>query len=156
MIEGSGVPVDAVVSDFISGMVENLSPDNAPEHWDIIEGQGSLLHPAYAGVSLGLLHGAQADVIIVCHEAGRTQMDEMPGFSVPDLQTTIDINLTMGRVTNPNIRLGGIALNTVNLTQEAALAEIARVEKQFGVPVVDPVRTGVAKIVDGLTEVCYA
>lgn len=107
-------------------------------------------------MSLGLLHGAQADVIIVCHEAGRTQMDEMPGFSVPDLQTTIDINLTMGRVTNPNIRLGGIALNTVNLTQEEALAEIARVEKQFGVPVVDPVRTGVAKIVDGLTEVCYA
>ncbi|WP_333704975.1 NAD-dependent epimerase/dehydratase family protein, partial [Vibrio hepatarius] len=156
LIEGSGVPVDAVVSDFISGMVETLSPDNAPDHWDIIEGQGSLLHPAYAGVSLGLLHGAQADVIIVCHEAGRTQMDEMEGFSVPDLQTTIDINLTMGRVTNPDIRLGGIALNTVNLSEEEALAEIARIEKQFGVPVVDPVRTGVSKIVDALTEVCYA
>jgi uncharacterized NAD-dependent epimerase/dehydratase family protein len=156
LIEGNGVPVDAVVSDFISGMVETLTPDNAPEHWDIIEGQGSLLHPAYAGVSLGLLHGAQADVIIVCHEAGRVQMDEMPGFTVPDLQTVIDINITMGRVTNPNIRLGGIALNTVNLSQEQALAEIARVEKQFGVPVVDPVRTGVASIVDQLEEVCYA
>ncbi len=156
LIEGNGVPVDAVVSDFISGMVESLTPDNSPEHWDIIEGQGSLLHPAYAGVSLGLLHGAQADVIIVCHEAGRVQMDEMEGFSCPDLQTIIDINLTMGRVTNPNIRLGGIALNTVNLSHEEALEEIARVEKQFGVPVVDPVRTGVANIVDQLEEVCYA
>lgn len=83
-------------------------------------------------------------------------MDEMEGYRVPDLQTVIDINLTMGRVTNPNIRLGGIALNTVNLSEEEALAEIARIEKQFGVPVVDPVRTGVAKIVDGIEEVCYA
>ena len=156
LITGGGVPLDAVIADFMAGSIEWLTPDNDADHWDIIEGQGSLLHPAYAGVSLGLLHGAQADVIIVCHEAGRTQMDEMEGFSVPDLQTTIDINLTMGRVTNPDIRLGGIALNTVNLSEEEALAEIARIEKQFGVPVVDPVRTGVSKIVDGLTEVCYA
>lgn len=152
LIEGCGVPVDAVVSDFISGMVETLTPANDPEHWDIIEGQGSLVQPAYAGVSLGLLHGSQPDVIVVCHEAGRVQMDEMEGFTVPDLQNIIDLNLMMGRVTNPNIRLGGIALNTVNLSEEDALAEIARVEAEFCVPVVDPVRTGVAKIVDKLCE----
>lgn len=150
LIEGNGVPVDAVVSDFIAGMVEVLSPDNTPDHWDIIEGQGSLFHPAYAGVSLGLLHGAQADVLIVCHEAGRVQMDSMEGYLVPELEQVIETNLAMGAVTNPNIRLGGIALNTVNLTHEDALKEIARVEAKFGVPVVDPVRTGVASIVDKL------
>ncbi len=148
LIEGNGVPVDAVVSDFIAGMVEVLSPDNTADHWDIIEGQGSLFHPAYAGVSLGLLHGAQADVLIVCHEAGRVQMDSMEGYLVPELEQVIETNLAMGAVTNPNIRLGGIALNTVNLTHEDALKEIARVEAKFGVPVVDPVRTGVASIVD--------
>lgn len=150
LIEGNGVPVDAVISDFIAGMVEVLSPDNTPDHWDIIEGQGSLFHPAYAGVSLGLLHGAQADVLIVCHEAGRVQMDSMEGYLVPELEQVIETNLAMGAVTNPNIRLGGIALNTVNLTHEEALKEIARVEAKFGVPVVDPVRTGVASIVDKL------
>lgn len=150
LIEGHGVPVDAVVSDFIAGMVETLAPANAVEHWDIIEGQGSLFHPAYAGVSLGLLHGAQADALVVCHEAGREQMDSMEGYWVPDLAKVIETNLALGALTNPNIRLAGIALNTMNLSHAAALAEIARVQAEFGVPVVDPVRTGVSAIVDGL------
>ncbi|MBR7890163.1 DUF1611 domain-containing protein [Marinomonas sp. A79] len=150
LIEGNGVPIDAVVSDFIAGMVETLSPDNVENHWDIIEGQGSLFHPAYAGVSLGLLHGAQADVLIICHEAGRIQMDSMEGYVVPDINKVIEVNLAMGAVTNPNIRLGGISLNTVNLSHEEALREIAHLEEKFGVPVVDPVRTGVASIVDQL------
>jgi uncharacterized NAD-dependent epimerase/dehydratase family protein len=150
LIEGKGVPVDAVVSDFIAGMVEQLTPENKGQHWDIIEGQGSLFHPAYAGVSLGLLHGAQADVLIVCHEAGRIDMDMMDGYLVPPLKQVIETNLVMGALTNPNIRLGGIALNTMNLTQEDALAEIARIQAEFNVPVVDPVRTGVSSIVDML------
>ncbi len=150
LIEGSGVPVDAVVSDFIAGVVEQLSPANDHQHWDIVEGQGSLFHPAYAGVSLGLLHGAQADVVILCHEVGRVQMDMMEGYPVPDLQTVIDTNLQLGRLTNPSIRLGGIALNTSALSETEALAEIDRVQRRFNVPVVDPVRTGVATIVDGL------
>ncbi|UXI03720.1 N-acetyltransferase DgcN [Photobacterium sp. TY1-4] len=150
LIEGSGVPIDAVVSDFTSGMIEQLSPANDADHWDIIEGQGSVLHPAYAGVSLGLLHGAQADVIILCHEEGRVQMDEMEGFEVPDFDTLIETNLHLGRVTNPNIRLGGIALNTSSLSEEEAMKAIARYQAKYGVPVVDPVRTGVAAIVDGL------
>lgn len=150
LIEGSGVPVDAVVSDFIAGSVEQLCPDNDAQHWDIIEGQGSLFHPAYAGVSLGLLHGAQADVIIVCHEAGRSQMDMMEGYPVPDFDTLIETNLKLGGLTNPNIRLGGIALNTSSMEEAQALEEIARYQKQYGVPVVDPVRTGVTAIVDAL------
>jgi len=150
LIEGSGVPVDAVVSDFIAGVVEELCPPNAEDHWDIIEGQGSLFHPAYAGVSLGLLHGAQADVIIVCHEVGREQMDLMEGYPVPHLESVIETNLQLGALTNPAIRLGGIALNTSSLDEDEALAEIARYQARFGVPVVDPVRTGVAAIVDAL------
>ena len=150
LIEGNGIPVDAIVSDFIAGMVEALSPDNKAEHWDIIEGQGSLFHPAYAGVSLGLLHGAQADVLIVCHEAGRVEMDAMEGYLVPELSKVIEMNLTLGALTNGNIQLGGIALNTMNLAKEAALAEIARLEAEFGVPVFDPVRTGVSSMVDYL------
>lgn len=148
LIEGYGISVDAVVADFISGSVEVLAPAAASAgHWDIIEGQGSLLHPAYAGVSLGLLHGAQADVLVVCHEAGREQMDLMEGYAVPSLEETIDINLRMARRTNPNARLGGIALNTSRYDQQQALALIAEVQQRFSVPVVDPVRTGVASIV---------
>lgn len=150
LIEGSGVPVDAVVSDFIAGVVEQLCPANADDHWDIIEGQGSLFHPAYAGVSLGLLHGAQADVIVVCHETGREQMDLMDGYPVPPLAQIIATNLQLGALTNPAIRLGGIALNTSALNEVDALAEIARCQAEFGVPVVDPVRTGVAPLIDAL------
>lgn len=150
LIEGSGVPVDAVVSDFIAGVVEQLCPANSDDHWDIIEGQGSLFHPAYAGVSLGLLHGAQADVIVVCHEVGREQMDLMEGYPVPPLAQVIETNLQLGALTNPAIRLGGIALNTSALSEADALAEIARCQAEFGVPVFDPVRTGVASFVDAL------
>ena len=98
---------------------------------------------------------AQADVIIVCHEVGREQMDLMEGYPVPDLADVINTNLQLGALTNPSIRLGGIALNTSSLSEEEAQAEIARYQAQFGVPVVDPVRTGVAAIVDAL-EVAHA
>jgi len=150
LIEGSGIPVDAIVSDFIAGAVEQLCPANHADHWDVIEGQGSLFHPAYAGVSLGLLHGSQADALVLCHEAGREQMDELVGYPVVDFDTLIETNLNHGRLTNPNQFLAGIALNTSGMNEADALAEIARYEAKYGVPVVDPVRTGVAKIVDVL------
>jgi uncharacterized NAD-dependent epimerase/dehydratase family protein len=150
LIEGSGIPVDAIVSDFIAGAVEQLCPANDEAHWDVIEGQGSLFHPAYAGVSLGLLHGAQADALVLCHEAGREQMDELEGYPIVDFETLIEINLQHGRLTNPRQFLAGIALNTSAMDEPEALAEIARYEAKYGVPVVDPVRTGVAKIVDVL------
>ncbi len=152
LIEGSGIPVDAIVSDFTAGAVEQLSPANDAQHWDIIEGQGSLFHPAYAGVSLGLLHGAQADALILCHEAGRTQMDLVPGYSVPDFDTLIKTNLALGSLTNPNIKLAGIALNTSALPEEEALLVIAKYQDLYQVPVVDPVRTGVSDIVDFLEK----
>ena len=150
LIEGCGIPVDAIVSDFIAGAVEQLCPANDDNHWDVIEGQGSLFHPAYAGVSLGLLHGAQADALVLCHEAGRDQMDELEGYPVVDFDTLIQTNLQHGRLTNGQQFLAGIALNTSAMSEPNALAEIARYEAKYGVPVVDPVRTGVAKIVDVL------
>lgn len=150
LIEGYGISVDAVVADFISGAVEVLAPANAADHWDIIEGQGSLFHPAYAGVSLGLLHGAQADVLVVCHEAGRTQLDGMEGYPIQPMEQVIATNLAMARLTNPKARLGGIALNTSRLSADAATRVMADYAEQLQVPVIDPVRTGVQSLVDAI------
>jgi uncharacterized NAD-dependent epimerase/dehydratase family protein len=150
LIEGTGIAVDAVVSDFISGAIEVLAPANDPGHWDVIEGQGSIFHPAYAGVSLGLLHGSQPDVIVVCHEAGRERIDEFEDFAIQPMQTVIDVNLELARLTNPDVRFGGVSLNTRLLTDREAVDAITALSDQLGAPVVDPVRTGVASIVDSL------
>lgn len=144
MIAGSGIPLDSVVCDFTAGAAEMLSPAAAADHWDVIEGQGSLYHPAYAGVSLGLLHGSQPDVLVVCHEAGRTEMSGMPGFAMPSLQETIALNLQLGSRTNPAIRCAGISLNTAALSPEAAAAAIAATSAELGLPVADPIRGGEA------------
>lgn len=142
MIAGGGMPMDAVISDFGAGAAEILSPDAADEHWDVIEGQGSLLHPAYASVSLGLLHGSQPDVIVVCHEPGREHMLGYPGYPVPTIDETIELNLRLGRRTNPAIRCGGVSLNTSRLSESAARELFALESKRLGLPVADPIRGG--------------
>ena len=114
LISGGGMPMDAVVSDFEAGAAELLSPAADPAHWDVIEGQGSLFHPAYAAVSLGLLHGSQPDVLVVCHQPGRKFVLGHDDFPLPSLAETIDLNLRLGRRTNPAIRCGGISLNTAH------------------------------------------
>jgi uncharacterized NAD-dependent epimerase/dehydratase family protein len=140
MIAGSGIPIDAVVSDFVAGAAEILTPVNRSDHWDVIEGQGSLFHPSYAGVSLGLLHGSQPDVVVVCHEPGRREVVGCPGFSVPSLEATIDLNLRLGARTNPSIRCGGVSLNTSALSESAAFDLMAQAEHSLGLPVADPIR----------------
>ncbi len=150
LIDGRGVCVDAVVSDFLSGSVEQLCPANDPEHWDIVEGQGSLFHPSFAGVSLGLLHGAQPDVIVLCHEPTRTHMRGLSHQALPDLGDCIEANLEAARLVSPDVRCTGIAVNTKNLAGEAAHRYLADIENQHGIPCVDPVRTGVGAIVDQL------
>src|SRR4029077_2548999 len=115
MISGEGLAIDAAIADFIAGAAEQLSPDNAPDHWDVIEGQGSLFHPAYAGVTLGLLHGSQPDAIVLCHDPSRRSIDEYPEFPIPDLQRCIEDNLRAGSLTNPAIRCAGLAVNTSRL-----------------------------------------
>lgn len=154
LIEGSGVPIDAVISDFLSGSVEVLTPDNDPDHWDVIEGQGSLFHPAYAAVSLGLLHGAQPDALVLCHELGRTTIDgDEGGWPLPELEELIETNLRLARLTNKDVRLVGISVNSSHLSDEEARASMAPLEDAHGVPVVDPVRTGVARLVDHLEKI---
>lgn len=150
LIAGEGVSVDAVVADFISGAVEWLTPANDPDHWDVIEGQGSLFHASYAGVSLGLLHGAQPDVLVMCHEPTRRHMRGLPGFPLPSLDECIAANLAAARLTNPAARCAGIAVNTSAQDPAAARAELAATAERCGLPAVDPLRTGVGAIVDAL------
>ena len=148
LIAGDGVSVDAVVADFISGAVEWLSPDNEPDHWDVIEGQGSLFHASYAGVSLGLLHGAQADALILCHEPTRPHMRGLPDYSVPPIHDCIQRNLESARLTNPSAVCVGIAVNTSGLPEEEAHRFLNETAEAHNLPAVDPLRDGVAPIVD--------
>jgi uncharacterized NAD-dependent epimerase/dehydratase family protein len=154
MIAGSGMPLDAVISDFIAGAVEVLSPDAAPDHWDVIEGQGSLFHPAYAGVSLGLLHGSQPDVFVLCHEPGRAELLGYPGFPTPSLPLAIERHVAMGSLTNPKIRCGGISFNTASLAPDEATAFMDRTSRELGLPVADPMRGGEA--LERLVDACLA
>ncbi len=149
-IAGGGISVDAVVSDFVSGAAELLSPDAAPDHWDIIEGQGSLFHPSYAGVSLGLLHGSQPDALVLCHEAKRPHIDSMPRWNLPSLEDCIDLNLRTGRITNPEVRVIGISANTSKLAPAEAETLLAETADRLGMPCVDPLRGSISPIVDAL------
>lgn len=144
MIAGSGIPMDAVVSDFLSGAAESLSPDAAPDHWDVIEGQGSLFHPGFAGVTLGLLHGSQPDVFVVCHDPRRTDVMGLPGLPLPTLAEVIELTMLLGRRTNPAIRCGGISLNTSTLSEGEADAVIAQAAAEVSLPAADPLRGGAA------------
>jgi uncharacterized NAD-dependent epimerase/dehydratase family protein len=148
-ISGRGVAIDAVVADFISGAVEWIAPTADPDHWDLLEGQGSLFHPSFAGVSLGLLHGAQADAFIVCHEPSRTAMRGVQ-HPLPTIQEVIDLTVQLGRLTNPDIRPVGIAVNTQSLEEGAARTLLAELAREHGLPATDPVRFGVEEIVDRL------
>ncbi len=149
-IAGEGVAIDCVVADFISGAVEHLSPDTDAAHWDIIEGQGSLYHPSFAGVSLGLLHGAQPDVLVVCHAAQREHMRGVPGYQLPSLQQTIELNLQHARLTNPAVKCIGIAVNTSALEPKQADLFCQKYQQEFAMPCVDPLRHGVEDLISQL------
>lgn len=149
-IAGSGISVDAVVADFISGAVEMLSPANDADHWDLIEGQGSLFHASYAGVSLGLLHGAQAHALVLCHEPTRTHMRGLPHMPIPDLKECMEFNLTCARLTNKDVAFYGVAINSSGLKEGEREEYLAKIEKELRLPTVDPFRDGTARIVDNL------
>jgi uncharacterized NAD-dependent epimerase/dehydratase family protein len=151
MITGRGIAIDSVVADFISGAAEWLSPAVAPDHWHIIEGQGALLHPAYAGVTLGLVHGSQPDALVICHEAGRAELQGYEGdFACPSLREALDVHLAAARLTNPAARGAGVGLNTSLLDEAAARDALKRAEDETGLPACDPLRWGVSAIVDHL------
>jgi uncharacterized NAD-dependent epimerase/dehydratase family protein len=142
MIAGDGIPIDAVVSDFIAGAAEMLSPAAASDHLDVIEGQGSILHPSYAAVSLGLLHGSQPDMFIVCHDPSRATILGYPDHPLPSIEAVIAQTLALGRVTNPGIRCIGVSLNTGTLSDAEAEAAIRATEQRLQLPAADPIRGG--------------
>ncbi|MBY8823835.1 DUF1611 domain-containing protein [Sphingomonas colocasiae] len=154
MIAGSGIPIDAVVSDFVAGAAELLSPAADPDHWDVIEGQGSVFHPSYAGVSLGLLHGSQPDILVLCHAHGRENIVGLSGYPLPSIGEAVSMSVRLARLTNPAARCAGVSLNTAGLSAEAAADAIARCADQWNLPVADPMRPG--RAFDELVNACLA
>lgn len=153
MIAGAGIPIDAVVSDFVAGAAEILSPENDADHWDVIEGQGSLFHPSFAGVSLGLLHGSQPDAIVLCHDATRTCIETAPPAQVPDLRAAIELNLVCGRITNPRVQCIGVSVNTSGLPEAEREPYKAEISARLGLPCVDPIADGCDALAEALAKI---
>ncbi|MFP4518945.1 MAG: N-acetyltransferase DgcN [Oceanicaulis sp.] len=150
LISGAGIAIDAVPADFVSGAVEMLCPENEPDHWDVIEGQASVLHPSFAAVTTGLVHGAQPDAMIVAHEADRAEMRGLPGRETPSLVETIQAHISTARVTNPQVRAVAVSLNTRRLDEQRARAAVRAASVQTGLPATDPIRFGAGPLADAL------
>lgn len=150
MIAGKGIAVDAVVADFIAGAAEALSPENHPDHWDIIEGQGSLYHAAFAGVSLGLLWGAQAQSLIMCHEPNRPHMRGLSDRHPPDLEACIHFTESCAKMADECAKIVGVSANTSKMGEKEALEWCEAESKRLGLIVIDPVRESAAPLVDAV------
>jgi len=153
LITGGGVPLDAVIADFMAGSIEYLTPNNDPEHWDLIEGQGSLFHVSYSGVTLALVHGGQPDALILCHEPTRPHMRGLPGYTLPSLEDLRDVALKLAQVANPACVVVGISVNTQHMGEDEAQAYLAKLEADMGLPATDPFRYGADKLVDALAAI---
>ncbi len=153
LITGHGVPLDAVIADFMAGSVEYLTPDNDDDHWDIIEGQGSLFHVSYSGVTMALIHGGQPDALILSHEPSRAHMRGLPGYALPSLEALRDTALPLARISNPACQVTGISVNTQHMDEDAALSYLAEVEARMGLPAVDPYRQGAGRLVEALAGI---
>ena len=152
MLAGSGIAVDAVIADFISGAAEMVSPANDDDHWDVIEGQGSLFNPGYAGVSLGLLHGSQPDALVLCHDVARQEIDGWPDYEVPSLDECMKQNLQAARLTNKSVKFAGISINTSGLPKSDRKTYLNSAAREFDLPCVDPVATGSKAIAQNIAE----
>jgi len=151
MITGSGIPIDCVVSDFVNGAAEDLVRANDDHEFVLIEGQGSISHPAYSAVTTGLLHGSRPHGMIYCYEARRRQVKGLHDIALPTIAEQIECYLTMANIQHPSCFVG-VAVNTRKLTEEEASKEIVRVEQEFGLPACDVYRDGTAKLVDACLE----
>lgn len=152
MIAGDGIAIDAVVSDFIAGAAETLTPDAADDHWDVIEGQGALFHPAYAGVTLGLVHGSQPDAMVLCHDPLRTTVNLYPDYRLPSLEVARMRYEEAARLTNPSARVVGVSLNTSKLEPSAAGRLMAEIEQAHGLPCVDPMVSDLSPLLDRIAR----
>ncbi|WP_297778557.1 N-acetyltransferase DgcN [uncultured Roseovarius sp.] len=153
LITGDGVPLDAVIADFMAGSVEWLTPDNDPDHWDLIEGQGSLFHVSFSGVTMALIHGGQPDALILSHEPTRVHMRGLPEYTPPTLEALRDMVLPIARIANPACQVVGVSVNTQHMTEDAARAYLAKVETEMGLPATDPYRFGAEKLVAALAAI---
>ena len=150
LITGDGVPLDAVIADFMAGSIEWLTPDNDPGHWDLIEGQGSLFHASYSGVTLALIHGGQPDALILCHEPTRQHMRGLPDYALPALADLKALGLTMARMVNPECQVVGLSINTAGLNEAEAEQYLQALEREFELPAVDPYRQGADRLAEAL------
>lgn len=151
MIAGAGIAIDAVKADFIAGAAELLSPANDADHWDIIEGQGSLFHAAYGGVTLGLIHGSQPDAMVLCGHATRDHLELLGHIPHRSYEEAIKIHEQLAGVTNEQARVVAISVNTSGLADDAdARRALDDIGARTGLPAVDPVRFGCAPVADAL------
>ncbi|MBN9888840.1 N-acetyltransferase DgcN [Salipiger abyssi] len=150
LITGDGVPLDAVIADFMAGSIEYLTPDNDDDHWDIIEGQGSLFHVSYSGVTMALVHGGQPDALVICHEPTRSHMRGLPGYQLPTIEAVRDVALTLAQVANPACKVIGVSINTQHMGDDEAAAYCAEVEAKLGLPTVDPFRHGAERLAEAV------
>ncbi len=151
-ISGWGIAVDSVVSDFVAGAAERLVVQGAGMGdllW--VEGQGALLHPYYSGVTLGLYHGAMPHVLVLCHRAGDTHIEELPGHPIPSLSELVDLYERVSLPARP-ARVACLALNTVTMDEDEARRAIAEAEAETGLVADDPVRFGAAGLVDAVLD----
>ena len=153
LITGDGVPLDAVIADFMAGSVEWLTPDNDADHWDLIEGQGSLFHASFSGVTMALIHGGQPDALILSHEPTRAHMRGLPDYELPSLEALRDMALPLARIVNPAVKVIGVSVNTAAMGEDEAMSYLEGVEKRMGLPTVDPFRQGADRLVDALDAV---
>jgi len=140
LVEGRGIAVDAVIADFIAGAAERLTIEAAQDA-DIVlvEGQGSLLHPAYSGVTLGLIHGALPHAMVLCAEPSRTTIDRNPWVRIPSLAEVVHLHEAVTRWLRPSPVIA-IALNTFDLSDDDARDAVSRIAAETGLPTTDPVR----------------
>ncbi|HYY33120.1 MAG TPA: DUF1611 domain-containing protein, partial [Gaiellaceae bacterium] len=151
-IAGWGIAVDAVVADFLAGAAERLVVEGA-RHGDLlfVEGQGSIVHPQFSGVALGLYHGSAPHLLVLCHLAGQQEIEGCPGHPIPPLGELVDLHERLALPARP-ARVAAVALNTHRLEESAAKTAIAEAEHETGLPVDDPVRFGPAYVLDAVLE----
>ena len=150
-IAGWGISVDAVVADFIAGATERLVVEGRARGGELlwIEGQGSLIHPAYSGVTLGLFHGSVPHALVLCHKAGATEIEGSPGHPIPSLRALVDLHERSALPARP-ARVVALAINTAELDAESAAAAVAAATEETGLPAADPVRDGADTILDAV------
>jgi len=151
LVEGDGCPIDRVIADFVSGAAEHLVLANQHHDVIVVEGQGSLFHPRYSGVTLGLLHGLIPDGLILCYQMGRTTVSGMKQYALPPLEKVLDFYETAASIMHP-CRVIGLAVNGEKFSDDEVAAECQRVSDRLGRPACDVFRHGPGKLVDAVLD----